>query len=201
MRCYKSRQMASAHLDQQLTVPEEIQFQAHVEICVECRAYLASLEQVSLTLKGAERIDALAESCGRIMSVIKAERAMCSDLFVSPSAAENEGRFALFSASVLFHPGPSRPKGVSMSIQDKVLKLKAMSASSYTRTAAFIGITLAVLGPFMLLTTGGREANNMPWYVWMTIPLLLMMVVAVGVLAFNRRKSNSEGLSIRPRHQ
>ena len=88
-----------------------------------------------------------------------------------------------------------------MSIQDKVLKLKAMSASSYTRTAAFIGITLAVLGPFMLLTTGGREANNMPWYVWMTIPLLLMMVVAVGVLAFNRRKSNSEGLSIRPRHQ
>ncbi|HET9529787.1 MAG TPA: hypothetical protein VFQ92_05505 [Blastocatellia bacterium] len=53
----------------------------------------------------------------------------------------------------------------------------------------------------MLLTTGGREANNMPWYVWMTIPLLLMMVVAVGVLAFNRRKSNSEGLSIRPRHQ
>jgi hypothetical protein len=193
--------MASAHLDQHLTPPESIQFQAHVEVCAGCRTYLADLEQVSLTLKGAGRIDALPELRGRITSVIAGESAAHPVLFDSPPAAEKAVRFVHFSAFMLFHPGMSRPKGVSMSIQDKVLRLKAVSSSSYTRTAAFIGITLAVLGPFMLVATGGREANNMPWYVWTSIPLLLLLVIAVGFLVFNRRKPNSEGLSISPRHQ
>ncbi len=88
-----------------------------------------------------------------------------------------------------------------MSIQSKILRFKAFSSYSYTRTAAFIGITAAVLGPFLLLTIGGREANNMPWYVWTLILLLLLLVVTAGVLVFNRRKSGSEDISISPKNR
>lgn len=88
-----------------------------------------------------------------------------------------------------------------MSIQNKMLRFKVFSADSYTRTAAFIGIAAAVLGPFLLLTIGGREANNMPWYVWTILPLLLLLVVAAGVLVFNRRKQGSEDISINPKNR
>lgn len=88
-----------------------------------------------------------------------------------------------------------------MSIQTKMLRFKSFSANSYTRWAGFIGITAAVLVPFLLLTIGGREASNIPWYVWATVPMLLLLVVAVGVLLFNRRESDSEDISIRPKNR
>ena len=88
-----------------------------------------------------------------------------------------------------------------MLIENKVQRLKTFSSYSYTRAAAFIGIMAAVLGPFLLLTIGGREANNMPWYVWAIIPLLLLLVVGAGVLVFNRRKSGSEDISISPKNR
>ena len=63
-----------------------------------------------------------------------------------------------------------------MTIQDKVVKLKAVSANSYTRAAALVGLILAVMGPFLLFTMGGRNPNDLPWYVWVIIPVLLMAV-------------------------
>lgn len=88
-----------------------------------------------------------------------------------------------------------------MSIQDMVLKLRVVSANSYTRTAALVGLIVAVMGPFLLLTMGGRDSNNLPWYVWVTIPILLMAVIAVGILMFKRDSHDAEDISISPRNR
>ena len=88
-----------------------------------------------------------------------------------------------------------------MPIQDKVVKLKAVSANSYTRAAALVGLILAVMGPFLLFTMGGRDPNNLPWYVWVIIPVLLMAVVAVGFFMFKRDTHDAEDISISPRYR
>ncbi len=85
-----------------------------------------------------------------------------------------------------------------MSIQDTILKLRAVSA---TRAAALIGLMVAVMGPFLLFTLGGRDSNNLPWYIWVTIPVLLMAVVAVGFFMFKRDPHDGEDISIRPKNR
>jgi hypothetical protein len=85
-----------------------------------------------------------------------------------------------------------------MSIQNVVGKFKSVATSSFTRAATLTGIILAVIGPFILFTTGGREANNLPWYIWIIISLLLMTVVGAGFLAFNRKHNDADDISISP---
>lgn len=85
-----------------------------------------------------------------------------------------------------------------MSIQAVVLKMKN-STSLLVRTAVLIGIIAAVALPFLMLTVGGREANNLPWYIWMIVPLFLLIVMAAGVLMFRRDAHESEDISIRPK--
>jgi hypothetical protein len=88
-----------------------------------------------------------------------------------------------------------------MYIQNILGRLKFIatsSFSSFTRSAALIGITLAVIGPFVLFTMGGREANRLPWYVWLIISMLLLTVVGVGFLAFKRQSHDAEDISISP---
>ena len=85
-----------------------------------------------------------------------------------------------------------------MSIQDVALKLKSAPA---TRTAALIGIVSAVAVPFLMLTVGGREANNMPWYIWIIVPLFLLVVVGGGFLMFKRESHDAEDMSIRPKNR
>lgn len=86
-----------------------------------------------------------------------------------------------------------------MSTQDVILKLKSAFNSSVTRTAALIGIIAAVVGPFLMLTIGGRDANNLPWYIWMIVPLFILVVVGAGFLAFKRESHDAEDISIRPK--
>jgi cytochrome bd-type quinol oxidase subunit 2 len=88
-----------------------------------------------------------------------------------------------------------------MSINSLMLRLKSSSARSFTRTAALVGIVAAVAIPFLMLTIGGREANNLPWYVWTIMPLLLLAVIALGYLMFSRRSSDAEDISIRPKNR
>jgi hypothetical protein len=85
-----------------------------------------------------------------------------------------------------------------MSIQDIVLKLKS---NSLTRVVALIGIIAAVAVPFLMLTVGAREANNLPWYIWMIVPLLLLVVVGGGILMFRHESHEAEDISIRPKHR
>jgi hypothetical protein len=88
-----------------------------------------------------------------------------------------------------------------MSIQDVITKLKTTSSNSFTRSAALIGIVLAVAGPFLMLTIGGRDANNLPWYIWVIIPLLLMAVIAMGFLMFRRESRDAQDISISPKRR
>lgn len=85
-----------------------------------------------------------------------------------------------------------------MSIQNVVLKIKAAFTTSFARTAVLVGIIAAVAGPFLMLTIGGREANNLPWYIWIIIPLVLLIAVAVGFLGFKRDAHDAQDISISP---
>ena len=81
-----------------------------------------------------------------------------------------------------------------MSIQGIVTK-----NSLLIRAAALIGIIAAVAVPFLMLTIGGREANNLPWYVWVIVPLFLLTVLAAGFLMFRHESHEAEDISIRPK--
>jgi hypothetical protein len=88
-----------------------------------------------------------------------------------------------------------------MSIQNVMVKIRSASTNSFTRAAALIGIILAVAGPFLMLTIGGREANNLPWYIWVIAPLFLLSVIGGGILMFRRESHDAEDISIRPKHR
>ncbi len=88
-----------------------------------------------------------------------------------------------------------------MYIQEMAQRVKAASAGLFNRPVALIGIVIAVIGPFLLLTIGGREANNLPWYIWTGIPLLLLIVISVGLFQFMRKRRESEDISISPDRQ
>lgn len=91
-----------------------------------------------------------------------------------------------------------------MFIQDIVLKLKIVSGNSFTwtvRKAAFIGITAAVIGPVLLLAAGGREASNLPWYIWIITLLALTLVIQIGILMFRRKSQDGKDISIRPKNR
>ncbi len=85
-----------------------------------------------------------------------------------------------------------------MSIQGVVMKVKN-STNTLVRTAALIGIIAAVAGPFLMLTIGGREANHLPWYIWVSVPLLFLLILAAGFLMFRRESHDAQDISIRPK--
>jgi hypothetical protein len=89
-----------------------------------------------------------------------------------------------------------------MSIQGIMLKLKIISANSFTsagRAAPFIGLVVAAGGPFMLIALGGRETSNLPWYVWTIMLLLLLLVIGRGRYMFMLDSREAESISISPR--
>ena len=82
-----------------------------------------------------------------------------------------------------------------MSIEDAAQKLKTVAS---TRTAAIFGIIAAVVGPFAMIAFGGSEASRLPWYVWVLVPLTLLLVVGSGYYLFTRTHDDAE-ISIRPK--
>ena len=85
-----------------------------------------------------------------------------------------------------------------MTIQNSVTKLKVNSSHFYTRMAAFIGITAALIGPVLLLTNGGRELRHLPWYAWTVLSVLLLLAIIIGILMFKRISHDTEDISISP---
>jgi hypothetical protein len=85
-----------------------------------------------------------------------------------------------------------------MSIQRVVKSIELTSSSLFTRIAALGGILLATIGPFLLLTNGGRELSLMPWYLWVIMPLMLLLVIAAGILMFRHVSHHAEDISISP---
>ena len=86
--------------------------------------------------------------------------------------------------------------------QDVLLNLKADSAGAFARPLPlFWFVATAVVGPFVLLTIGGRESNNLPWSFWAIVPLLALLVICVGFLRFMRESRDAEANSITPKYR
>ena len=85
-----------------------------------------------------------------------------------------------------------------MFIQGVVTKVKN-STGWLVRAVALFGILAAVAVPFLMLTAGGREANNLPWYVWMIVPLFLLAVLVAGFMRFRHESHEAADISIRPK--
>ena len=86
-----------------------------------------------------------------------------------------------------------------MLTRNTLLELKGASAGVFKRPAAMIGFILGVVGPSLLLATGGRGPNGLPWYIWTIVPLLLLSVMGAGFFMFNR-KDRSVDMSISPKN-
>lgn len=81
-----------------------------------------------------------------------------------------------------------------MSIEDVASKLKTASS---TRTAALIGIIVAIGGPIAIIAFGGSQASNVPWYIWAIVSLVLLLVIGTGYYLFTRTHDGND-ISIRP---
>jgi peptidoglycan/LPS O-acetylase OafA/YrhL len=86
-----------------------------------------------------------------------------------------------------------------MQIQSVLLNLKAASIKVWARRApVFWFVAVALVAPFALLTIGGSQANNLPWYFWVAILLVLLVVMCIGFLRFTRESHEAEDISISP---
>jgi hypothetical protein len=55
--------------------------------------------------------------------------------------------------------------------------------------------------PILLLTLGAREANQLPWYLWVGAAMLIVLVMTVGYLMFRRDAREGEDISINPQRR
>ena len=86
-----------------------------------------------------------------------------------------------------------------MQTQRILLKLKAASDGAFERPAPlFKFVAAALVGPFILLTIGGSMSNNLPWYFWATMIVMLLAVICVGFLRYAREPQEDEDISISP---
>ncbi|MGH9822596.1 MAG: hypothetical protein ACREDR_05025 [Blastocatellia bacterium] len=77
------------------------------------------------------------------------------------------------------------------------------SEGLFDRVALLLGLVGAVVGPFVLLTVGGRDPNNptqpgLPWYFLAIVLVLVLIVVAVGFMMFARQSREAKEISINP---
>lgn len=86
-----------------------------------------------------------------------------------------------------------------MKIQKSLLNLKASSAGGFARPAPFFWfVGAALIGPFALLTIGGSQSHNLPWYFWAAILTMLLAVICVGFLRYARESHEARDVSISP---
>jgi fatty acid desaturase len=81
-----------------------------------------------------------------------------------------------------------------MSIDDFAQTLKTASS---TRTAAIIGIIAAIALPIAMIAFGGGEASKIPWFIWIIVSLVLLLVIGAGYYLFTRTHDGQD-ISIRP---
>ena len=81
-----------------------------------------------------------------------------------------------------------------MSIENFAQTLRTASS---TRTAAIIGIIAAIALPIAMVAFGGGEASRVPWFVWVLVSLVLLIVIGTGYYLFTRTHDGKD-ISIRP---
>ena len=62
--------------------------------------------------------------------------------------------------------------------------------------AVFVGA--AVVAPIALVSMGGHQPNNLPWYFWALALSLALVVIGAGFMKFARKRPDSEDISISP---
>src|SRR2546425_4044350 len=86
-----------------------------------------------------------------------------------------------------------------MHYKTNLLNLKVASAGGFSRPSPlFWFVAAALIGPFALLTLGGSQSNNLPWYFWLAMLLMLFLVICIGFLRFTRERREAEDISISP---
>ena len=86
-----------------------------------------------------------------------------------------------------------------MNIQNVLLSLKGASSGGFSRPSPLLWfVAAALVAPFGLLTLGGRQSNNLPWYFWSSVLALLLLVIIVGFLRFTRTSHEAADISINP---
>ena len=81
-----------------------------------------------------------------------------------------------------------------MSIENLAQTLRTASS---TRTAAIIGIIAAIALPIAMVAFGGGEASRVPWFIWVLVTLVLLLVIGAGYYLFTRTHDGKD-ISIRP---
>ena len=86
-----------------------------------------------------------------------------------------------------------------MSFREVIFQVRPASGGTFDRTVRLIWfVAAAVLAPFGLLVIGGGDVKALPWYVWITIPLLLLVIATAGFLVFKRKSRDAGDISISP---
>lgn len=81
-----------------------------------------------------------------------------------------------------------------MSIENFAQTLRTASS---TRTAAIIGIIAAIALPIAMIAFGGGEASRVPWFIWLLVSVVLLLVIGTGYYLFTRTHDGKD-ISIRP---
>lgn len=85
-----------------------------------------------------------------------------------------------------------------MQIRNVWLNSSAASVKGWARAPLFWFVAIAVIAPFALLTIGGKQSNNLPWYFWAAILLLVLVAICVGFLRFTHESHEAVDISISP---
>ena len=86
-----------------------------------------------------------------------------------------------------------------MRIQNILLKLKTVSFGAFSHPARFIGFAgVAVVAPLLMVTTGGKEPNQLPWSFWAIVPIAGLGIISVGFWRFMHESNEAKPISISP---
>jgi undecaprenyl pyrophosphate phosphatase UppP len=83
--------------------------------------------------------------------------------------------------------------------------LKVPQEGVLDRIALVLGLVGVIVGPFVLLAVGGRDANNpnatsLPWYFLAIVLIVVLVIVGVGFVLFTRESHYEDEISISPEH-
>ena len=89
-----------------------------------------------------------------------------------------------------------------MPIQGVLRGIKAISASTYVRSAILTGIIIVMVAPLVLLAVGGRDLKTLsqPGLVWYFLGVGLMLLGSIGY-GFFKFKRKAHNLSINSRQR
>lgn len=72
-----------------------------------------------------------------------------------------------------------------MNLRYSMSGLRTTAAGAFKpRIPIFCFIAAAIITPFALLTLGGNQSNNLPWYFWTALALLMLSVLSAAFFRF-----------------